>query len=101
MGKRALFLSLLVPIVIAALALLFASQAPDGLEKVAGELRFLARSKELIGAVMPDHFFSRISSPFWRGFLTSTTGVVVVFLVTLVVAWLMRGAGRLISSDKR
>lgn len=101
MGKKGLMNLLLISVVIVALALLFASQAPDGLEKVAGDLGFLAKSKHLFGAVMPDYLFSKTSSPFWRGLLMGTAGVITVFLMTLFVAGLMKRRGRFISSNKR
>lgn len=76
------FLLGLMCIALIALAALFASSHPDGLEWAADGLGF-AKAAEggAIFAPMPDYNFLPIKSPFWSTLFAGTIGVSICFML--------------------
>lgn len=78
-GKKVI-LWLTISIAVVALASLYASSHPDGLERVAGLLGFEDVAVEtFVTSPMPDYSFLPIKSQFLSAFFAGTIGVFLMF----------------------
>ncbi len=87
--KKIFVIFTVITVAVVALASLFASASPDGLEWVAGKLGFLNVAIESpLKAAMPDYAVAGISSPFWSSFLAGISGIGIIsavfFLINLI-----------------
>jgi len=95
--KKIVVIGLSISLVIAGFVSYFASENPDGLERVAADKGFIAKEKEPPFKVMPDY-----SAPFVKGesklhsflrtSLAGVIGVIIVFACCVAIARLLTGA---------
>lgn len=84
---------ILICFAVVALASLFASSFPDGLEKVAEVIGFGDKAASSPAfSPFPDYSILPIKSAFWSTFLAGTIGVVAVYLVFHFVGKINRKA---------
>ena len=83
MKRRALIVSILICLIVVALAAFYASSYPDGLERVAETVGFaaVATDEAHIKGPLPGYSFLPIKSPFWSTFVAGAIGILVVFLI--------------------
>lgn len=88
-------LLVLLCIALIALAALFASSHPDGLEWVAEGFGFAkAAETGVISAPMPDYNFLPIKSPFWSTLFAGTVGAAICFILFWLAARLFKRSDR-------
>jgi hypothetical protein len=74
----------------------FASEWPDGLEKVAAHLGFEGQAKTLMKSLIPDYQMPGISSAGLAITMAGLAGTAVMFVLAWAVGWLLvrRETGR-------
>lgn len=68
-------------LVIAMFISVFASSFPDGLEKVAENMGFIDKAREVVpesAFILPDYVFSGVESELWQTSLAGLIGVLVI-----------------------
>jgi cobalt/nickel transport protein len=83
---------LLLPLIVAVLAALFASSKPDGLERVAGMLGFSQMAKES-AAVMSGYSVHFLGSSRFSVVIASMLGVIIVYSLFLFFIYLLKKRG--------
>ena len=84
MSKKDITKGLLISLVLMLFAVQFASSSPDGLEWSAEVLGFIKRSAPSFFNIMPDYQITAVPSKFVSSAMAGITGVLAVFLVTMV-----------------
>ncbi|MDS1029374.1 PDGLE domain-containing protein [Bacillota bacterium LX-D] len=79
--KKEIWYGLLVALLIGVFLSPFASSSPDGLERVAEDKGFLAKSegREVVGAPMPDYVLPVISNETVAGSAAGAVGTIITF----------------------
>lgn len=80
MNRKAVICILLASIIIAALAGFFASTSPDGLEKVAGVLKFEGKAKVTPG-VFIDYQLPAFPYPVLSSILAGLVGIIIIIFI--------------------
>lgn len=89
--KKTFFIFAAITILVVALASLFASVSPDGLEWVAEKLGFIGIATESpLKAAMPDYAVAGISSPFWSSFLAGISGIGIISAVFFLINFILK-----------
>lgn len=79
MRKKEIFFGLGTALVVAFFFSPFASAFPDGLEKVAKELKFLDRGQNLFTSPVPDYLWPGVRNASWATSLAGFFGTLLVF----------------------
>ena len=87
--NKTIIIVLAVAFAVAALASVFASAFPDGLEKVAEKLGFIEVAKDTPGA-MPDYMFPGIQPEVWATIIAGIIGTALMFLLFLGAAYALK-----------
>jgi cobalt/nickel transport protein len=90
MRKKEILMSLLLILVIAGFLSLLASSAPDGLERIAEDKGFLARTKVVLRAPLPDYLWPGINNGKAASIFSGVTGTLLMFGLGCSAAWLLR-----------
>lgn len=92
MKKRDIILGLLIAVILALFISPFASQRPDGLEKVAEDRGFIekAEGKPAINSPIPDYVWPGIKSDKLATSVAGIAGTLIVFLAGYGIAALLR-----------
>lgn len=91
MGK-VIFVGLVISLVLAVLLSPFASQSPDGLERVAEDKGFLekAEGKEIFNAPLPDYQIPGVKTEGLSAAIAGAIGTILVFAVTYIVGYIIK-----------
>lgn len=91
MNKKYLLGIMIFCILLGVTASFLASEYPDGLEWVAGQIGFLTagEGKEAISSPLPDYVFPGIENRFIAGALAAILGTVITFFIALLLGKLI------------
>jgi len=89
MKNKTILAVILISIAVAVLAGFFASSHPDGLEKVAGGLKFEEKSKSTPG-IFVDYTVSVITHPAFSAALAGIIGILLILFIFRSIAFLRR-----------
>jgi cobalt/nickel transport protein len=94
--RRIILIGLLAALAIALLLSPFASQSPDGLEKVADDKGFLQKGeeKEIFSAPIPDYTLPGVKNEGMATSLAGLIGTLVVFAAASGLGYLLRGGAK-------
>ncbi len=84
-------------LIIAMFISVFASSFPDGLEKVAGNLGFIDKAKEMAPEgifLIPDYAVGGIENELWRTSLAGLSGVLIILAIFGIVYLIYKVAGK-------
>jgi len=86
MNKRYLYL-ILISFLVAGIISLFASSAPDGLEKVAEDKGFIVQALEYpFRTLMPDYLIPEVDNEYLAAVFAGIMGIVIVFLFVYFIS---------------
>lgn len=88
--RRLLLIGVLLALVVAVFAAFAASPAPDGLERVAGDLGFLDRAQDARYRVLPDYTIPGLGKGPLSTAAAGAIGILIVTGVTLGAGALLR-----------
>ena len=90
--KKVVFFGLLLSLILAIGISHFASESPDGLERVAHDKGFIEKSEEkkVINAPLPDYQIPGIKNPGLSTPIAGAIGTIAVFSVTYLIGYLLR-----------
>jgi ABC-type Fe3+ transport system permease subunit len=80
MKNRTILIIILISIAVAVLAGFFASSHPDGLEKVAGNLKFEEKARSTPG-VLANYAVSSITHPAFSTALAGIVGIIMILFI--------------------
>lgn len=94
-GKYFLISALLTAVIFAFIVSPFASKAPDGLEKVAGEYGFMEREISLLhGSPLADYIFPGIKNTAFAKGLAGVIGTTLVFGLGFLFVYAVKKTGK-------
>jgi len=93
MGKKWIWLTLLMAIIIGSIISPFASSSPDGLERVAEDKGFINLAQTMFDAPIPDYLIPGVENEMLGTGMAGLLGVLFTFSIAL-------GIGKLISAKK-
>lgn len=91
-GYMFILIGLLISIILAVFISPFASESPDGLERVAKDLNFINRAegKEVIQAPLPDYSVPSIKNKTISGSFAGFIGTVITFVIAVVIGYVFK-----------
>jgi hypothetical protein len=84
MGSSAFVLLGAAAVFLAAIGALFASQSPDGLEKLAEQIGISERARTLMSTPLADYEIHGMSSPWVRRSLAGLAGVIAIWVLCVL-----------------
>lgn len=91
-GKKEIFATIVMAVILALFLSPFASSWPDGLEQVAHTLGFLGRSKGVVSALLPDYLVPGIKNEKLATSIAGGVGTILLFAMGYAIALLVRGS---------
>jgi cobalt/nickel transport protein len=90
--KWVLIFGLLISLALAIFVSPFASQSPDGLEKVAEDKGFISKSegKEIIHSLFPDYTIPGIKQEKLSTSFAGAIGVIITFSIALIIGYIFK-----------
>lgn len=87
-----IIIGLLISIILAVFISPFASESPDGLERVAEDLNFINRAegREVIQAPLPDYSVPSIKNETVSGSFAGLVGTIITFVLAIAFGYLLK-----------